>query len=265
MKFFKSNNRSSEKKNNDTSPAKPPQDPKKKKTSDPDQSSRLMNKIAKHLGFTDYLEVGVQGGVTFNAVDISHRDAVDPNFLFETSEFERETVRFFQMPSDEFFSRHCDKTYDLIFLDGLHTFTQCFRDFCAALQVLREGGVIVIDDTVPGDLFSSLATQDLAIAAREAHGLTGRAWTGDVFKVIPTIHNYFPNLSYVTLRNPDNPMYKPNTVLWRGQRADFHPADMDLKDIESLGYFDLPLIENLFNYMDYEDGLSLLFDSVTKP
>lgn len=235
---------------------------KAKPNRDTAQSSRLLNRIAKQSGYKDYLEVGVQTGITFNAIELPHRDAVDPNFLFETSEHATNNVRFFSMTSDEFFTRQCDKTYDLIFLDGLHTFTQCLRDFCAALQVLNEGGVIVIDDTVPMDFFSSLPTQDLAISARKEHGLEGRAWTGDVFKVIPTIHNFFPNLQYVTIRDPSNPAHKPNTVIWRAQRADFEPADISLTDVEALDYFDLPRIENLFRYMDYEDGLQRLFESI---
>jgi len=229
------------------------------------QSSRLLNRIAKQLGSQDYLEVGVQNGITFNSIEIPHRDAVDPNFLFETSDYAADKVRFFEMTSDEFFAQKCDKTYDLIFLDGLHTFSQCLRDFCAALQVLNKGGVIVVDDTVPMDFFSSLPTQDLAISARKEHGLEGRAWTGDVFKVIATIHNFFPNLQYVTVKDPNNPAHKPNTVIWRAQRADFQPADMSLTDIEALDYFDLPRIERLFCYSDYEDGLKQLFESMKEP
>ncbi len=236
---------------------KPPQDI--------DQSSRLLNRIARHFGSDSYLEVGVQRGITFNAVEISRRDAVDPNFLFDTRAVESDTVRFFPMKSDVFFARHCDKTYDLIFIDGLHTFTQCLRDFCSALQVLNVGGIIVIDDTVPGDVFSSLATQELAISAREELGLKGRAWTGDVFKVVPFIHNYFPNLQYVTLRDPTDPAFKPNTIAWRAQRASFQPADLSFTDIEAISYFDLAGVENLFRYFDYEEGLKFLFESAGRP
>lgn len=238
---------------------------KSKPPQDVNQSSRLLNRIGQHFGSDSYLEVGVQHGVTFKAIEISRRDAVDPNFRFDTTAFESDTVRFFSMTSDAFFSRHCNRAYDLIFLDGLHTFSQCLRDFCAALQVLNEGGVIVVDDTVPGDVFSSLATQELAISAREDHGLTGRAWTGDVFKIIPFIHNYFPNLNYVTLRDPSNPAFKPNTVLWRGRRANFIPTYLSFAEIEAISYFDLPRIENLFRYVDYEEGLKLLFEIAGKP
>lgn len=234
---------------------------KKKPPRDVEQSSRMLNRIAKHFGSSTYLEVGVQTGVTFNAIEVTRRDAVDPNFLFETAEHANEHVRFFPMTSDAFFTSSCDTTYDLIFLDGLHTYTQCLRDFCAALQVLNKGGVIVIDDTVPMDFFSSLPTQDMAIESRKEHGLEGRAWTGDVFKVIPTIHNFFPNLQYVTLRDPNNPAHKPNTLIWRAQRPDFQPADMSLADIEALDYFDLRSIKDLFHYMDYEAGFKKLFDS----
>ncbi len=242
-------------------PAGPhPTDVGKKKVLDAAQSSRLLNRIIEHYGFVDYLEVGVQNGVTFNEVTAPNRDAVDPNFLFETDAFASETVRYFDMTSDEFFSKHADKRYDLIFLDGLHVFEQCLRDFCSSLQLVKPGGVIIIDDTVPGDFFSAMATQDQAIEARKEHGLTGRAWTGDVFKMVAMLNDYFPNLDYVTLDDPDNAAHKPNTVVWRGKRDNFGRSKLSLAEIEALGYFDLPKIRKLFNYANMDEGLATLFE-----
>lgn len=237
---------------------------KAKKPIDKHQSSRVLNKILETLGFEDYLEVGVQAGVTFKDVSAPRRDAVDPKFLLETDTLASSTTRFFEMPSDEFFASACDKTYDLIFLDGLHTFEQCYRDLCAGLQVLREPGAILIDDTLPGDFFSSLPTLDMAIAAREEHGLSARAWTGDVFKVVLMLHEFYPNLNYVTLRDPANPAHKPNTLVWREKRPNFGPAHFGVAKIQSAGYFDLPNLEPYFRFTQLDDGLDKLFAAKSK-
>lgn len=238
---------------------------KQQKLFNAQQSSRLINKLLAQYGFEDYLEVGVQNGVTFNDISAPRRDAVDPRFLFDTSGLANDETRYFQMRSDDFFASACDKTYDVIFLDGLHTFEQCYRDFCAALQCLREPGVIIIDDTIPGDFFSSLRTQDDAIAAREQHGLNGRAWTGDVFKVVLMLHEFYPNLDFVTLRDSKNPAHKPNTLVWRSKRVGFAPIHSDVRKIAETGFFDLPSLESAFRFAETDDGLSRLFSSKPAP
>ncbi|HET7247078.1 MAG TPA: class I SAM-dependent methyltransferase [Streptosporangiaceae bacterium] len=51
-----------------------------------------------------------------------------------SSPHEDEVTIFAEMTSDEFFAGlPTGKTYDLIFIDGLHTFEQAYRDLCNAI------------------------------------------------------------------------------------------------------------------------------------
>ena len=71
-----------------------------------------------------YLEIGASRGTTFLAVDIATKHAVDPQFRFDTAPHETADVRFFPITSDAYFTREAtaNLVFDIIFLDGLHTF-----------------------------------------------------------------------------------------------------------------------------------------------
>ncbi len=57
----------------------------------------------------------MQAGITFNAINtISHKVAVDPEFVFDYKNYESENVKFFQVPSDAFFQSNKNK-FDIIF------------------------------------------------------------------------------------------------------------------------------------------------------
>jgi hypothetical protein len=51
-----------------------------------------------------------------------------------------------EVESDVYFGEliRRDDIFDVIYLDGLRTFEQALRDFCNAIQFLREDGVIVM-------------------------------------------------------------------------------------------------------------------------
>ena len=52
------------------------------------------------------------------------------------------------MTSDEFFKQN-KETFDIIFVDGLHTEVQCFLDIENALTILNPNGAIVVHDCLP--------------------------------------------------------------------------------------------------------------------
>jgi predicted O-methyltransferase YrrM len=103
-------------------------------------TSKRLNRLAAALGARSYLEIGVMTGGTFERVQVAERTAVDPAFQFDISGHADDATIFAEMTSDEFFSGlPAAKSYDLIFIDGLHTFEQAYRDLCNS--ILRSGRV----------------------------------------------------------------------------------------------------------------------------
>ncbi|WP_020401324.1 class I SAM-dependent methyltransferase [Kordiimonas gwangyangensis] len=200
---------------------------------------RRLNWLAKTMGAKTYLEIGVLAGKTFRNVRVKTKHAVDPNFLFDPSEFEDRNTCYYQMPSDEYFAHHIgERQYDLVFLDGLHTYEQTFRDFCAVLPHTHARSVILIDDTVPKDPYSALPDGREAERQKEAAGHVGGGWNGDIYKLIFAIHDFFPTLSYVTINQG-----KGQTAVWRQPRPDFAPLMNSHESISRMTWHDMQ--ENL--------------------
>lgn len=199
-------------------------------------SARRINTLAKAIGATRYLEIGVHHGRTFFAVDIAKKTAVDPRFRFEWQDKQNADTRFFAMTSDRWFINHGGgEMFDIIFLDGLHTFEQTFRDFCNSLMVSHEKTIWIIDDTVPSDVYSSWPNQREATSFRHSDFAVARGtWQGDVFKMVFAIHDFFPTLSYCTVATGGN----PQTIVWRQPRTDFAPVFNNLETVSRQTYFD---------------------------
>src|SRR5437867_1023406 len=86
-----------------------------------------------------YLEIGVNRGETFRTVEAARKVGVDPNFLFDTAaEAVPRRVTFHPVSSDRYFAGpHGGDRFNVIFLDGLHTFEQTLRDLLNATAVLQ--------------------------------------------------------------------------------------------------------------------------------
>ena len=217
-----------------------------------DWSVRRIHAIQAITGASRYLEVGVYGGGTLLNIQLPYKDAVDPAFRFETATHATESVRFFPMHSDQFFaSSQAHSRYDIIFLDGLHTFEQTFRDFLATLPLSHERTVWLIDDTVPCDAYSALPDQDHSYRQRRMAGVPGDPWHGDVYKVVYAIHDYCPNLNFATIADQGN----PQTLVWRQPRPAFAPAFKGLEAIARTGYFDMESFSAALRYSSEESAL----------
>jgi hypothetical protein len=212
-------------------------------------------------GASRYLEVGVYGGATFLNVQLPTKDAVDPAFQFDTAPFATESVRFFPMASNEFFtSAHPRPQYDIIFLDGLHTFEQTFRDFLVTLPLSHEQTVWLIDDTLPSDPYSALPDQSHSYTERQKAGAPGNPWHGDVYKVVCAIHDFCPNLNFATVVDHGN----PQTLVWREPRAGFSPVFGNLEAITRLSYFDIDAHAQAMRFCTEEHALAQLSSALTR-
>ena len=73
--------------------------------------------------------------------------------------------------SDEFFARNRQK-FDVIFIDGLHTYEQVRKDVVNALEFVKEGTWVSLHDIWPGNWIDQHVPR-----------LSLGAWNGDVWKV----------------------------------------------------------------------------------
>lgn len=213
-------------------------------------SANRINKILEKTGGTRYLEIGVDAGETFLDVKARLKVAVDPSFRFDYAEHEAEGVFFHPVTSDEFFGifektpaaalaagPDGDPRFDLIFIDGLHTFEQSYRDFVHSLRHAHDKTVWIIDDTVPNDPYSALPDPSRCKLYRNLAGIPSESWHGDVYKTTVAIHDRHKDFFYRTVIDQGN----PQTVLWKapGGASARESVCRNLAEIDRLGYFDM--------------------------
>ncbi|MFV0334020.1 MAG: class I SAM-dependent methyltransferase [Tropicimonas sp.] len=119
-----------------------------------DWSSRiaLVNHLICLNGYRSYLEIGVRDrDAMFNRISVADKTCVDPDPQAKAD---------FEGTSDAFFAGS-KKTFDIIFIDGLHTGEQVARDLTNALAALDEGGAILLHDMNPPTAFHARETYEV--------------------------------------------------------------------------------------------------------
>ena len=120
----------------------------------------LINYLIEKNGYKDYLEIGCDQNQLFSKVEIDNKIGVDP--------FSGGNIR---KTSDAFFSSNTDK-FDIIFIDGLHTYDQVKMDIINSIKCLNENGIVLVHDCMPDSL------------AKQAVPRFKMKWNGDVWKAI---------------------------------------------------------------------------------
>jgi predicted O-methyltransferase YrrM len=100
----------------------------------------IINHLIKKHNYKTYLEIGTQFGDCFSQIDIDFKECVDPEKRYDELTHE--------MTSDNYFEQNT-KTFDIVFVDGLHVEEQCTKDILNALKCLNQGGTIVVHDCLP--------------------------------------------------------------------------------------------------------------------
>jgi hypothetical protein len=224
-------------------------------------SVRRLNRLAGALHARRYLEIGVAQGETFLGIQAAERTGVDPRFAFDWQHWHgREGISLQQCRSDAFFASLDPATqFDLIFVDGLHTFEQTYRDLLHALRHSHPRTVIAIDDTVPCDVFSTCRDMEEALRLRREGGLVGDdRWHGDTYRVVPLLTAFHPDLQLLTLMDGGNPW----TLLWRPPvplAEDELRTSQAMQAIENLGAADyLWFLNHLSLYQPVAEAEGLL-------
>ena len=147
------------------------------------------------LSARTYLEIGVDQGQTFSVVKVPVQIGVDPIApapdVVET--LKRPGASYFATTSDDFFAQHAPTALasgcDVVFVDGLHTYGQTYRDIQNSLKYLNPGGVILVHDCLP----ASAEEARVAETYDEAWRLNGPdwsgLWTGDGWKSIVAVRS----------------------------------------------------------------------------
>ena len=168
----------------------------------------IINKIIKSHNLKDYLEIGCDQNELFLKVKIQNKIGVDPN-----------NGGTHRMTSDTFFSKNENK-FDLIFIDGLHIYSQVLKDIHNSLNCLKENGFILVHDCFPFGYY------DQAIPRAQ------KKWNGDVWKAIVEMRtlNYvdtyvgaFDNgIGLILKRKNTMPLQKPRVSFKKLSYEDYY-------------------------------------------
>ena len=147
----------------------------------------LLARLHHALRPRSYVEIGVESGTSMAlalpqtaCVGIDPAPAISVSFVTPP--------KIFTMTSGDFFARHDlsaelgNKPVDLAFIDGLHVFENVLEDFINIERFAAPGATVLIHDCLP---------IDERTAARERDTLF---WTGDVWRILPTLAHFRPDL-----------------------------------------------------------------------
>ena len=156
--------------------------------------SKFMERLHQSLLFDWYLEVGCRSGRVISGVR-GKTIAVDPFFRVDTDVIgSKPSLHVFQQTSDDFFASGFLEAMNiqlgLSFLDGMHLFEYLLRDIIGAERASHPHGVIALHDCFPFNF--EMTTRDL-------NNLPKGPWTGDVWKIIPILREYRPDLKITAL------------------------------------------------------------------
>lgn len=147
-----------------------------------------------------YLEIGVQDGNTLKlascysvGVDPEPRPSIQPTT----------NRRLYTMSSDDFFKQDIPAIFpngvDFAYIDGMHLMEYALRDIINTEKLCHPNSLIAIHDCLP--INSQMAERDYVPDNRTDY-LTRTWWTGDVWKLLPILTEYRPDLRVTCLDCP---------------------------------------------------------------
>ena len=165
--------------------------------------SSFMADFLEARGSTAHLEVGTFNGQSLAPIKCA-TVAIDPKFKLRHPVMANKPAAFlFQMTSDAFFEEHDPCVYlrgplTSAFLDGLHLFEALLRDVINTERYCAADAVIFLHDCLP----LTVAMTTRVHADVSVSGAYPGWWTGDVWKLIPILRKYRPDLHMTFLDCP---------------------------------------------------------------
>lgn len=134
-----------------------------------DQTKNRLNLIQECISrnnYTSYLEIGCDQNQIFDNIQVKSKIGVDPV-----------SGGNFKGTSDFFFSQN-KKSFDCVFIDGLHHYDQVLKDIKNSLKFLNTGGIIILHDTLPDHVSKQYIPR------------CRYSWNGDVWKSIVEVRTW---------------------------------------------------------------------------
>lgn len=122
--------------------------------------TKILKEIIYFKKFDSYLEIGCDLDENFSKIDLKNKIGVDPK-----------SGGTHRMTSDTFFLNNKEK-FDLIYIDGLHTYEQAIKDIKNSLKFLNKNGLIILHDCLPKKIWNQIVPR-----------MYGH-WNGDVWKAV---------------------------------------------------------------------------------
>ena len=127
---------------------------------------QLINEIINKKNYKSYLEIGCFNNDCFSKINIEKKTGVDP--------IKGGNIR---KTSDDFFLDN-KENFDIIFIDGLHTYQQVKKDIKNSIKSLNPGGTIICHDSLPTEY------------SEQTVPFSQGVWVGDVWKAIVEFRTY---------------------------------------------------------------------------
>lgn len=159
--------------------------------------------LSRKRGTRNYLEIGVHFGHALCRIACDTAVGVDPGYILD-EDVTRDKRRTFlhRDTSDGFFASTDLRALvgggiDMAFLDGLHQFEFLLRDVYNTEAASTENGLIILHDCMP--LNAEMTTRNSAAVRTDP---MKAMWTGDVWKLVPILRKYRPDLEVVLVDCP---------------------------------------------------------------
>ena len=156
----------------------------------------FLEAIANFLVPSSYLEIGTQNGASLARFECDAL-CIDPTFQLSGSPTgSRKRTFFFQMCSDAFFAEYdlnqfFPRGIDIAFLDGMHQCESLLNDFINTEHYCHHRSLILLHDCLPVNLRMAERSERVDDAEDPS---TRFWWTGDVWRLVPILKKYRPDL-----------------------------------------------------------------------
>lgn len=167
----------------------------------------FLGELSQKRRFRRYFEIGVNEGLLMSLIHAEIAVGVDPEFILSKNapRFKKRT-HLINETSDHFFEDISSVALlggapDFSFLDGYHTFEYLLRDFMNTEAICGRTSIIGMHDCLPLD--EVMAERDFKIWQSRTIGTRYQgSWTGDVWKIIPILKRYRPDLQILLVDCP---------------------------------------------------------------